>query len=190
MILDREQAMTERQYSHLMSCIHDQPAPLGAIGRGAHHSVFRTVQWRALDGEAVDTGRIHDFAVIWDEDHDERIVGVAERLHLAGLLWPVAFIGERKGNVTVLLSQRAGPVEANEPDYMDAVVAIVRSVDDDVWDVRFGTFHRDPANDDRQTNPAGIIADDEAAVVAYLQSIDVLWQLCERGRGTFLGLAA
>ncbi|KQS49882.1 hypothetical protein ASG20_10895 [Sphingomonas sp. Leaf198] len=182
--------MNQHQYSHLISCLHDQDAPVGAIGRGAHHSIFRSVQWHTLSGEESKRGRLHDFAVIWDEDHDERIIGVIERLHLAGLLWPVVFIGERKGNMTVLLAHGAGPIELDEPGYVEAVGAIVQDVDHDVWDVRFGTFHRDPANDGRLTNAAGIIADDEPVVVAYLQSIDILWQLGERGRTTFPGLAA
>ena len=190
MVPDKEQVMTQRHYSHLLSCLHDQPAPIGAIGRGAHHSILRSVQWRALDGGACKGGRIHDLAVIWDEDHDERIIGVVERLHLAGLLWPVVFIGERKGNVTILLAHDAGPIEIDEPGYAEAVGRIVQDVEDDLWDASFGTFHRDPANEDRLTSSAGIIADDEAAVIAYLQAIDVLWQLGSDGRTTFPGLAA
>jgi hypothetical protein len=42
--------------------------------------------------------------VIWDEDHDERVIGVVERMYFAGLLHPVLFVGERKGSLTVVLS--------------------------------------------------------------------------------------
>ena len=182
--------MTTHAYSHLFSCLYDQQEPVGAIGRGSHYSVFRSIQWRSLEGAARERGRIHDFAVIWDEDHDERILRVVERLQLAGLMWPVVFIGERKAILNILLAHQAGPIEAEDPTYVEKIRAIANDVDGDVWDLRMGTYHRDPANEDRLTYPSDIIADPDAAVIAYLQSIDVLWQLGEKSRPTFPGLAA
>lgn len=191
MNLDQEQAMTNRTYSHLFSCLYDQQEPVGAIGRGSHYSVFRSIQWRSLDGGAREKGRLHDFAVIWDEDHDERIIRVVERLQLAGLMWPIVFVGERKAILNVLLAHQAGPIEHDDPTYVQRVREIAEDVDGgDVWDLRFGTYHRDPANQQDLSNPSDIIADPDDQVVAYLQSIDVLWQLGERWRATSPVLAA
>ncbi|MBM3548872.1 MAG: hypothetical protein FJX54_18165 [Alphaproteobacteria bacterium] len=95
--------MTTAFYSHSFSCLYDEPAPIGVLGRGAHHSVFRSMQSRDINGSRLENRRIHDFAIIWDEDHDTRVISVVERLHLTGLLWPIVFIGERKGVLTIFL---------------------------------------------------------------------------------------
>ncbi|WP_257792875.1 hypothetical protein [Azospirillum argentinense] len=34
--------MTTAFYSHIFSCLYDEPAPIGRLGRSAHHSVFRS----------------------------------------------------------------------------------------------------------------------------------------------------
>lgn len=43
----------------------------------------------------------HDFAVLWDGDHDRRIIWYAEKLFEADLLQQVVFIGECKATVTI-----------------------------------------------------------------------------------------
>jgi len=180
MILDQEQALTMRQYSHLFSCLYDQPEPVGRLGRGAHHSVFRTMQWRGIDGQKLEQGRIHDFAVIWDTDHDERVVKVAERLHLAGLLFPVVFIGERKGVMTLLLDYMGGPeVFADEVGWTAKIEAVAEDAsDDDGWQVVIGMYQRwEEVDEPTQTNPAGMIGTHPAKAIAYLQGIDALWEL-------------
>lgn len=184
MILDQEQAMTTPPfYSHLLSCLHDQPGPVGRLGRGVHHSVFRSTQWRAIDGDVLSAPRVHDFAVIWDEDHDVRVIGVAERLHLAGLLWPVCFIGERKGSVTLLLDYMAGPeVFADEGVWIDRIREVASSAGGDEWRVEIGMFQHlvDADEGTPQTDPAGIIPEPRERVLPYLQAIDALWQVGDR----------
>ncbi len=56
--------MTLPVYSQLFSCLYDQAEAVGQLGRGTHHSVFRSIQWRDIDGDFRDSGRFHDFAVI------------------------------------------------------------------------------------------------------------------------------
>jgi hypothetical protein len=181
MILEQEQTMANLPaYSPLFSCIYDQPEPVGSIGRGSHYSVFRTVQWRDIDGDFRDSGREHDIAVVWDEDHDSRIVDVIGHFHMAGLLWPVVFIGERKGLLTLILWHGVDP-SVERADWYDAVREIAANeTDHDSWSVEYGTFHRDPANTQGLTEPSGLIADDRSRVVAYLQAIDVVWQVGEK----------
>lgn len=74
-----------------------------SIGRGTHYSVMRAPIWQDKWLNPMPNGVMLDFAVIWDEDHDERVLEVIERVYFAGLLAPVRFIGERKGTLSVLI---------------------------------------------------------------------------------------
>lgn len=47
------------------------------------------------------TPHSHDFAILWDEDQDERVLEVAEALTRAKLIDRVLFLGETKGSVIV-----------------------------------------------------------------------------------------
>lgn len=173
-------------YSHLFSCLYDEPGPVGQLGRGTHHSVFRSVQWRDIGGGPIEKGRVHDFAVIWDEDHDTRVMQVAERLHLAGLLWPVVFIGERKAILTVLFAQMAGPLQDATVDTIGQVQAIAEEADEsDNWCFEWGWFHRSTVPEEgNRTVLAGLVGGGSERAVAYLQGIDALWELGEK---PFLG---
>lgn len=185
--------MTTRHYSHLFSCLHDEPEPVGRLGRGSHHSVFRSVQWFGLDGTPRKIGRIHDFAVIWDEDHDTRIIQVIERMHMAGLLWPVIFIGERKGCLTILTDHGVVPdLEDEKLAYHQRVRDIAESADDtDSWLLEFGWYHRREAIEEgSMTNTMAIIADHDTRSVPYLEAIDALWQLGEKRTTTTARWAA
>ena len=176
---------TPPSYSQMFACLYDQAEPVGDLGRGAHYTVFRSIQWRDLDGGFRDSGRLHDFAVVWDEDHDTRVIGFIEQLHMHALLWPVVFIGERKGTLTVLLWQDVDPVRERS-DWYDAVKELAENVVEcDIWSADFGRFYRDPANRHGRTNAETIINESDDLVVSYLQSIDVLWQLGEKTRSVF-----
>lgn len=169
--------MTTRAYSTLFACLYDQAQPVGSLGGGTHYSIMRTTQWRDDFGNSVDHPMLHDFAVIWDEDHDERVIAVIERLHMAGLLWPVVFIGEHQGGLSLLIHAHANMSRAVGDDYNERVQAICNNVNNDVWSCDFGQFHRDPANIDKLTRPSALINDRDIMVVAFLQGIDVSWNL-------------
>ena len=94
------------QYSSLFTTIYDQPEPVGRIGRGTHYSILRSVEWLDVMRQPLKVPQIHDFAIIWDEDHDVRLIDVLERLYLTGLLAPIQFIGERKAMLTVITAAR------------------------------------------------------------------------------------
>ncbi|WP_253073410.1 hypothetical protein [Sodalis ligni] len=94
------------QYSTLLSCLYDEQQPIGNLGRGTHYSIFRTVEWLDVNRTPVNLPQLHDFSVIWDEDHDERVINVIENIYMAGLLSPIQFIGERKGTLTVIVAAK------------------------------------------------------------------------------------
>ncbi len=173
--------MTTPVYSHIFSCLYDEPAPIGRLGRGAHHSVFRSIQWRDISGNPLDKGRIHDFAVIWDEDHDTRVIRAIERLHLAGCLWPVVFIGERKGVLTILFANMAGPLPDRDDDHLRKIRDIAEDAGDDSWTCQMGWFTRvEVLEEGTPYTGSGIINDDDWRVVNYLNGIDALWELGEK----------
>src|SRR5690242_20442353 len=116
--------MTMPVYSALFSCLHDESKPIGNIGRGSHYSVFRAVQWKDALGEPLPRAQMQDFAVVWDEDHDERVIKVAEEIYMAGLLFPIRFIGERKGMLTVIVDTRLYSAKAARDSYLEQVTVI------------------------------------------------------------------
>lgn len=169
-----------RQYSSYFFCLYDECASVGSLGRGTHYSVFRSVEWLDVDRRRIDLPQVHDFAVIWDEDHDERVIEAIERFYMAGLLSPVQFIGERKGGLTLILAARfyfSGTSESLQA-YVSAVTAIASGLPDG-WTVEIGSFDRNLGSP-HQTFFQGIIADDDRRVGLYLANIDSLWRLGTR----------
>jgi len=168
-----------QRYSTLFSTIYDQQNPVGHLGRGTHYSVFRCAEWLDVTRTPLTTAEIHDFAVIWDEDHDARIFAVIEQMYMEGLLAPVQFIGERKGFLTVIVAAKFywwGGDESSIQRYKDAIERIAQNVQDDPWPSEVGMFDRHPGSD-HQNDPKGIIAADDRKVMAYLSNIDNLWHI-------------
>lgn len=179
--------MTVPQYSNLFTCLHDEPEPVGALGRGTHYSVFRSVEWLDVTRRPLALPQIHDFAVIWDEDHDTRVIEVIERIYMAGLLSPVQFIGERKGTLTAIVAARFyfSGTKVQTEAYRDAIEEIAQDIDDP-WTVELGSFDRSPGSP-QQTFFEGIISDTNHRVGLYLANIDSLWGL---GTKTYMPSAA
>lgn len=167
---------TPTNYSALLTTLHDEEGPVGSIGRGCHYSVFRVPQWFDRENKPSKVGLIQDFAVIWDEDHDERVIHAIEELHMAGLLAPVVFIGEKKGNLTVLVNYgfhgESSDLELKK--YIKKVEAISEGFHDDYWPAQVGYF--DGFND-RHSDLEGIIASDPVKADNYLRTIFSLWSL-------------
>jgi hypothetical protein len=161
--------MSEMKYSPFFEVLHDERGPVGELGRGTHYSVLRVPAWQDSNFEPVRDARLLDFAVIWDEDHDERVIEVVEDMYFQGLLAPVRFIGERKGSLSVLV-ERAVLESWKEREwcrYCDCVSAIAQSLEDP-WTVKVDAIY-DP--DHR------IIQASFEDVSIYLKNIDLLWRL-------------
>lgn len=171
--------MASSASSHFFSYLHHEAAPVGNIGRGSHHSVCRTVTW--LDETLVHQfhALVHDFAIIWDEDHDERIISVVEGLLMDGLLAPVLFIGERKGTLNVVVDAAlfATTSNVNREEYVDRVEAVCQKHSgDDYWPTEVVALKR-AADMLEGRLDGGIIQDEDARSLAYLNAINVLWNL-------------
>jgi hypothetical protein len=168
-------------YSTLLSCIYDEPAPIGRIGRGTHYSVFRCAEWRDVNWSPVEIAQVHDFAVIWDEDHDTRVIEVAEALYAKGLFAPVQFIGERKGSLSIILAAKFlynGPVALVDEYRKKLVGAVEAATEDDYWPLEIGVFDRASGSPfPHQSDLVSIIHDSEHRVDTYLRNVDSLWSL-------------
>ncbi len=133
-----------QEYSPFFQTLYDQQEPVGQIGRGTHYSVLRAVIFPPLQAP-----KYHDFAVIWDEDHDTRVIDVIYQIYCMGKLQNFYFFGERKGFFTAL---------PHSPDLFGDNI----EVENDSW------------NFDSHTT---IISDSQESVELYLKSIDMLWKL-------------
>jgi hypothetical protein len=164
-------------YSHFFSCLYNESQPAGNIGRGTHYSIFRCVEWLNVTRKPLNFPEIHDFAIIWDEDHDTRVIDAVEAIYMAGLLSPVQFIGERKGYLTIIIASIFwGDDGKNYDDYIKKIEAICSDLKHgDSWNIEIGMF--DKAEHWHQTETKGIIADSEYKVSLYLRNIDSLWNL-------------
>ena len=172
--------MNTPTYSSLFACLHDEPAPVGHLGRGTHYSIFRSVEWLDVVRSPLRLPQIHDFAVIWDEDHDTRVIEVIEDIYMAGLLSPVQFIGERKGTLTVIVAAKFywADTQPDTDEYTKQLNDISANTNNrDSWPVELGMFDRSPAYPPHQTEVEGLISADEHKVVTYLRNIDSLWSL-------------
>lgn len=155
-------------YSRYLHLLYDQNGPVGDFGRGAHYSIMRAVCWHAPDLAPLSEAVLHDFAIIWDEDHDERIVPVIEKIYVAGLLAPILAIGERKGCLSVLVADEAarGLDATRLQPYQNRLLPLGQ-VDGDSWSIdvrRFGGESR-------------IIDESDQDVEPYLRHINRLWKL-------------
>lgn len=155
-------------YSPYFQTLHDETAPTGHLGRGTHYSVLRCITWKTSNYSA--SKPLHqDIAVIWDEDHDTRIIQILEELYLQGLLIPVLFIGERKGSIHLVYDTPTYPhhIESVFKDYTKMEQKFINFVEGDSW-----SFTSSPFPD-----PNGLISDDDEKVIPYLECINMLWRL-------------
>jgi hypothetical protein len=125
------------------------------------------------------TPEIHDFAVIWDEDHDIRIIGVIEQIYMAGLLSPIQFIGERKGCLTAIVAAKFYYFDSKEA--LDAYTCqlhntVTNAIQDDFWSSAVGLFDRSPGSP-HQTDLKGLIDAEEHRVITYARNVDSLWNI-------------
>ncbi|MFC0695954.1 hypothetical protein [Paraburkholderia humisilvae] len=110
-----------------------------------------------------------DFAIIWDEDHDDRVIDAIMVLYISGLLAPVRYIGERKGTLSVLLAPDVVRNWAPETltQYSDDINDICQCLEDP-WLAKV---------DSADGHDHSIIHSSAENVATYLRNIDMLWEL-------------
>jgi len=165
-------------YSSLFSTLYDEQHQIGHFGGGTHYSVFRSVEWLDVVRNPLPNCQIHDFAVIWDDDHDTRIISAIEQLYVNGLLSPVQFIGEHKGTLTIIVAAIFywHGKEYVLHEYEKLVRNISGNLGFDSWYAEVGSFDRSSGSP-QNIILKDIIGDTEDLVYTYLRNIDILWNL-------------
>jgi hypothetical protein len=143
-----------KKYSDFFQTLYDQQTPVGSQYPYVHYSVLRAIVFKE-DQKAY----FHDFAVIWDSDHDERVIYLLELLYCKGLLPYFTAIGERKGGVTIMYPKSGKSIE-----HLNKIREVINreGVVTDRWMPTIS-----PTND-----PEGLYIDGK-----YLEHIDILWSL-------------
>jgi len=155
-----------RQYSHFFSVLYDEPGPVGNLGRGTHHSVIRIFS-RHPPGRI--TGNFNDVAIIWDEDHDTRVITAIELMIMKGsFVHDILFIGERKGVLSIIVRDMPPGLLAKMQNRLDDTANDTANELEDPWPVSIN-FLSDTDH--------SIINCCQDRINAYLHGIDALWSL-------------
>lgn len=154
-----------RKYSDFFQTLHDENPPGHSFGRGTHHSILRAVVFGDSEGNMLGNARFADFAVIWDEDHDERVIEPIEKIYFAGLLHHFLMFGERKGGFTAIAADDA-PRRALLQSRLDAITQHLAIGDS--WPSQVVGLN-DPGNP--------IISASDPKVSLYLSNLIMLWEL-------------
>lgn len=155
-------------YSPYFTTIHDEKEPVGDLGRGTHYSVLRAQSWHSPNFDITSRAYHYDFAVIWDEDHDTRIISCIEEIHLNGLLSKFIMFGERKGLFTAVLNDHFNCHENQSTMNSNLQHIAEKAPDCDCWSAQMMSLNG-------STNV--IISDDENKTSLYLKTINMLWNL-------------
>lgn len=155
-----------RKYSDFFQTLHNEQNPTGYLGRGTHYSVLRAVVFHDEAGGHLSQAQFCDFAVIWDEDHDERVIEPIEIIYRSGLLSSFLFFGERKGGFTALFSEKVHDLDRRTLLH-DRIEEIAGGLSDPWF-----TCVANPTDSNNS-----IISDASDKVELYLANLRMLWRL-------------
>lgn len=160
-----------RTYSPFFQTLYDEQEPVGHLGRGTHYSVLRAIVFHDNLGKPLPEthykgpdAKFHDFAVIWDEDHDIRVIEAIQKMYAAGVLPFFSIIGERKAMLTALAASESDMLRSYASLQVEQICS---NIYNDYWTTEVGVF----------TRPSGIISANPQDEVLYLANINMLWQL-------------
>lgn len=169
-------------YSPLFQTIYDEQAPVIDLGRGTHYSILRAVVWNDWndgDNNVSRRAKYLDFAIIWDEDHDDRIINVLEEIYLFGYLSLGTIFGERKGGFTFVLND--GFELSDFKKIFKDIENIIDSSEDDTWcfdmDYLPYVYEDEYGESEYNSDVLGIINASDEDVIKYLKDISEKWEL-------------
>lgn len=157
------------QYSKVLYTEYDQPTVIGTLGHGNHYSILSFPQWRGLLNEPERREvRNQRIGVIWDEDHDTRVIRVIERAYADRLMAPVLFVGECKAYLRVVVQDE---FEFGGGYLTDWKLSLAQALTNDSWAVEI--IHL------KDVGSYGIVVADKEVVGRYLGGIIDLWGVGE-----------
>ena len=136
-------AIAAHTYSTFFTCLHDEDRQVASCLPA--YSVFRAIDSRDVTRKPTDRPRVHDFVVIWDDDHDTRIIAVIEEMLMAGLLPGVQFISEHKGTLSIILASPTYWVNDDLEEFK-AQVSKLSAAAGDFWIVEVGMIDATEGN--------------------------------------------
>jgi hypothetical protein len=172
-----------QSHSPFFQTLHDEQAPTGHLGDGTHASILRAIVFRDANLHEISRGEPKwkvpeigwgveaDFAIIWDADHDTRVIKAVEAIYQAGFLSSILMIGERRGTLHAIVLGQTQPkhLEAQLHRYLEEQLQdVAQSNEGDPWSSSLRTL----ADPGRQ-----IIDDDDDKVRLYLANLKMLWRL-------------
>jgi hypothetical protein len=99
--------------------------------------VLRAVVFHDQNRKPLSEGQFADFAVIWDEDRDERVIKPIEEIYRRGLLSSFLMFGETQGVFTAVLSDKVHLVTPAETDeriqFLKTEIHAICNKLDDAW---------------------------------------------------------
>lgn len=156
-------------YSPYFKTLYDELSPVGNLGRGTHYSILEIPQWKDINQNSLEIPFKQKIAVIWDEDHDTRVIQLIEKAYFDGLLSPVCVVGERKGTLTILTYPDFSLTSAKNRQVFDSLNKLGDFVLEDNWyTVVDCVFNR---------TDSSIIQDSKPKVDLYLRNISMLWDI-------------
>jgi hypothetical protein len=156
----KKDGITMEKYSNLFTTLYDETKPTVNIGRGCHYSIFE-----AKDNTSEQENAFFNFAVIWDEDHDTRVIKVLEDLYEQQKLTDYIIVGERKGGFDAVLDP------AKQRGFLNPLPDHLNIEDGDVWIARMFTLNEVFLLD------TCLIQDGHEKVTRYINSILEKWHL-------------
>lgn len=152
-------------YSPFFKTLHDERSPIGVLGGGVHYSILRVISWHNRYLKPLQRAHFQDIAVVWDGDHDTRLISVLQSLYFSGLTPPVVFVGERKGMLWLILD----PEVANGLDLEE----YERRVGDAVEQSGIGDFWSIEV--ESEIGQPGLFGLSGYESKTYLECIQLLW---------------
>ncbi len=164
------------QYSTLFQCRYDESRP--GPNLHYHYSVFRAVDSRDVEQKPTEFPHVHDFVVLWDDDHDTRVIRVLEEMLMTGMLPGVQFIGEHKGDLTVILAARTY-CQIDTKAYAVRLHNLTGLSAGDYWNIEIGMYDHSHGNLrlGHQCDFKNILGMGDEEEHAHLFVIDSRWKL-------------
>jgi hypothetical protein len=139
---------------------------------------LRAIVWHDTTGKPLNTAHYFDFCIIWDEDHDTRVIKIAEKAYINGFLNSMLFLGERKGIFTAVLDHN---FVKNAPKKVESIYGEIfewtRDVDNDTWPVSLVSIRNSDFQIHAGEEQYNLISDSLDNVMLYLANINMLFKL-------------
>ena len=95
------------QYKTFFKTLYDGVTPADYIGKSTHYTFLRCVIWHDHMLAPLKKGKYLDFAIIWNDNHNDLLISFIEDLYINGLLSPSIFVGERNGIFTLITQENS-----------------------------------------------------------------------------------